>query len=189
MEYSFSGQKTKLTSDRLTVFWGAAPHKVSDVVGKGQITNIYLSLGQFMRWGLPFDLVNTVLSGNVISASQPITVDALLMDRLFTERKNTSPAWRRMHLAEIETRLRRLALEGWSTLLEFSDTPKQIQITSKSMLRVEAMLSFIANNYTVQISVSDIANAANLSVGRAGNLFRQVMGVSLKQQLPKEDDY
>ena len=33
MEYSFSGQKTKLTSDRLTVFWGAAPHKVSDVVG------------------------------------------------------------------------------------------------------------------------------------------------------------
>lgn len=183
MEYSFSGQKAKLTSDRLTVFWGAAPHKVSDVVGKGQITNIYLSLGQFMRWGLPSDLVNTVLSGNVISASQPITVDALLMDRLFTERKNTSPAWRRMHLAEIETRLRRLALEGWSTLLEFNDTPKQIQITSKSMLRVEAMLSFIANNHTVQISVSDIANAASLSVGRAGNLFRQVMGVSLKQQL------
>ena len=183
MEYSFSGQKAKLTSDRLTVFWGAAPHKVSGVIGKGQITNIYLSLGQFMRWGLTSDLVNAVLAGNIISASQTISADALLMDRLFTERKNTSPAWRRMHLAEIETRLRRMALEGWSTLLELSNTPKQMEITSKSMLRVEAMLSFIANNYTVQISVSDIASSASLSVGRAGHLFRQVMGISLKQHL------
>lgn len=64
-----------------------------------------------------------------------------------------------------------------------SNAPKQMEITSQSMLRVEAMLSFIANNYTVQINVTDIASPANLSFGRAGHLFRQIMGVSLKQQL------
>lgn len=183
MEYSFSGRHAKLRPDHLTVFWGAAPHRVSDVQGQGTITNIYLSLGQFMRWGLPSDLVNAVLMGNVITVSQPIAEDAFLMDRLFSERKNASPPWRRTHLSEIETRLRRMALQGWRTLLELDQTPKQMEMTSQSMLRVEAMLSFIANNYTIPITISDIAQSANLSVGRAGHLFRDVMGVSLKQQL------
>ncbi len=182
MEYSFSGQSARLASDHLTVFWGAAPHRVNDVVGKGQITNIYLSLGQFLRWGLPSELVNTVLAGNVISVKQTNPSDAIMMDRLYQERQNTSMAWRRTHLSEIETRLRRMALEGWQTLMTFNNAPKQMEITSKSMLRVEAMLSFIASHYTIQINVADIASAANLSVGRAGHLFRQVMGVGLKQQ-------
>jgi AraC-like DNA-binding protein len=183
MNYSFSGQPAQLAADHLTVFWGAAPHRVNNVIGKGQITNIYLSLGQFLRWGLPTDLVNSVLAGNVISVKKPSPGDAIMMDRLYAERYNVTTAWRRTHLSEIETRLRRMALEGWQTLMTFNNAPKQMEITSKSMLRVEAMLSYIATNYTIQINVADIASAANLSVGRAGHLFRQVMGLGLKQQL------
>lgn len=183
MKYSFSGQKAHVLPNQLTVFWGAAPHRVIDVVGKGQITNIYLSLGQFIRWGLPSSLVNAVLSGHVISCSSPAADDRLFMDRLYQERDKTHPAWRRMHLTEIETKLRRMALEGWQTILENNEGSKTLTISTRSMLRVEAMLKFIANNYTIPITVTDIANAANLSVGRAGHLFRDVMGVSLKQQI------
>lgn len=183
MVYSFSGQKAHLLPNQLTVFWGASPHRVNDVQGTGNITNIYLSLGQFMRWNLPSDLVQTILSGDVIKVKSPSDHDILFFDRLFHERKNASPAWRRTHLSEIENRLRRMALEGWNTLTELNKAPKQLEMTSRSMLRVEAMLSFIANNYTIPVNVSDIAEAANLSVGRAGHLFRDVMGVSLKQQL------
>ena len=68
MIYSFSGSPAQLTGDRVTVFWGAAPHRVTDVEGVGLITNIYLSLGQFVRLGLPTELVDAVLSGAVIAS-------------------------------------------------------------------------------------------------------------------------
>ncbi len=183
MRYSFSGDVAALRSNRLTVFWGAAPHRVAEVRGQGQITNIYLSLGQFVRWGLPTKLVDAILGGAVICATSPTEDDVRFFDRLFAERDRKSAPWRRTHLAEIETRLRRLALESWETLLSPRDAPKQVEITGQAMLRVEAMLRCIADNFTIPINVDDIARAANLSSGRAGKLFRRVMGVSIKQHL------
>ena len=53
------------------------------------------------------------------------------------------------------------------------------------MIHVEAMLRFIANNFNIPINVEDIAAASNLSVARASYLFRQVMGISVKQQLTR----
>ncbi len=183
MTYSFSGQEAQLQGDRLTLFWGAAPHRVFFVSGEGVITNIYLSLGQFVRWGLPTELVDTILSGAVISSKTPDPIDALFIDRLYSERGNDNPQWRRAHLAEIESRLQRLALEGWDTLLDARPNQTSSEITAQTMMHVEAMLRFIADNFTIPIKVEDIANASNLSVGRAGQIFSQVMGVSLKQQL------
>lgn len=43
--YSFSGTKVVVNPDRLTLFWGAAPHRVTHVEGEGQTTNNYVSLG------------------------------------------------------------------------------------------------------------------------------------------------
>lgn len=183
MTYSFSGQEATLRPGRLTVFWGAAPHRVIGVSGQGQITNIYLSLGQFVRWGLPKDMVDAVLGGSIICARSTTAHDPMLLDRLFAERGQKSVAWRRTHLDEIEIRLRRMALEGWDTVLQLSGQTDEAEITSQAMLHVEAMLRYIADNFTIPISVEDIASAAHLSPARAGKLFRQVMGVSIKQQL------
>jgi len=183
MTYSFSGDETTLKPNRITVFWGAAPHRVTDVSGLGQITNIYLSLGQFVRWGLPKEMVDAILNGSIICAKPSANHDDLWFDRLINEKRNKTQPWRRTHLQEIESRLRRLALEGWDKILEVRHRPEHAEITSQAMLHVEAMLRFIADHFTVPISVEDIAGAANLSAGRAGKLFRQVMGVSMKQQL------
>lgn len=185
MTYSFSGQETTIKSDRITVFWGAAPHRVTNVSGKGQITNIYLSLGQFVRWGLPKEMVDAILAGSIISAKPNSNRDELWFDRLIRERDYKTIPWRRAHLHEIEARLRRLALEGWETNLIVRHRPEHAEITSQAMLHVEAMLRFVADNFTISVSVEDIARAANLSVARAGKLFRQVMGVSIKQHLTR----
>lgn len=185
MSYSFSGSETTLVPERITVFWGAAPHRVANVTGKGQITNIYLSLGQFVRWGLPQDLVDAILTGSIICAKSDSTYDRMWFDRLIEERDQKSIAWRRTHLDEIELRLRRLALEGWDTLLKVPGHALQDEITSQAMLHVEAMLRHIADNFSIPITVANIAEAANLSVARAGKLFRQVMGVSIKQHLTR----
>jgi AraC-like DNA-binding protein len=185
MKYSFSGRTAHLDANRLVVFWGAAPHRVTDVVGEGRITNIYLTLGQFVRWGLPSELVKAILSGEVIASAKPDPIDALLIDRLYNERQRDAASWRRTHLAEIECRLRRLALDGWSTLLS---TPRQatpFSARSATMRQVEAMLRFISDNFTLPISVEDIAEASSLSPARAGRIFRDVMTVSIKKHLTR----
>lgn len=185
MTYSFSGMPAQLTGNRITLFWGAAPHRVTNVDGVGLITNIYLSLGQFIRWGLPTELVDVVLSGAVISSKEEDPSDHLLFERLIAEKEKKSSAWRRLHLSEIEARLRRMALEGWSTLLTTRAAPLPAELSAQAMMHVEAMLRFIADNFTIPINVEDIATASNLSVARAGHLFRQVMGISIKQHLTR----
>ena len=183
MTYSFSGNEACLKANSMTVFWGASPHRVTNVVGKGLITNIYLSLGQFVRWGLPTEMVDSILGGAVISTSGNNGDDHRLFERLYAEHELKSATWTRLHLDEIESRLRRLALEGWETVFAPGNTPKQMEVTSQAMLHVEAMLRYIADNFTIPISVDDIAQAASLSAGRARPLFKQVIGVSIKQQL------
>ncbi len=185
MDYSFSGAQAQLKPGHITVFWGAAPHLVSSVRGRGLITNIYLSLGQFIRWGLPSDFMDDILSGAVISSRDVKQSDKVFMDGLIEEQDQKTDAWRRLHLTEIENRLRRLALEGWDILLAPRTTPIQGEITSQAMLHVEAMLRYIADNFTIAINVGDIAAASNLSKGRASALFKSVMGVTIKQQLQR----
>ncbi len=183
MTYSFSGASAALKADRLTVFWGAAPHRVIDVAGQGQITNIYLSLGQFIRWGLPKEMVDAVLGGAIIMAKPNQHNDADWFNRLYSERAQKTKPWQRVHLDEIELRLRRLALEGWETLVNVPGLALPEEISHQAMTHVEMMLRYVADHFTIPVTAQDIAAATNLSISRANALFRQVMGTSMKQHL------
>jgi len=183
--YSFSGQKVSVDPERLTLFWGAAPHRVVNVRGNGQTTNIYISLGQFLRWSLPVKLVEAVLSGCVISAQVNGGHDRLLMDRLFTERERDEANWRKLHLSELECRLRRMGHEGWDVLLSEAAADRRMLSSSASMLHVEGMLRYIAENFFRPVTVVDVVGAVNLSQGHAMKLFRQVIGLSIKEQLTR----
>jgi AraC-like DNA-binding protein len=183
MTYSFSGAPAPLKPDRLTVFWGAAPHRVIDVVGKGQITNIYLSLGQFIRWGLPKEMVDAVLGGAIIMAKPTLFNDADWFNRLYSERAQKTKPWQRVHLDEIEARLRRLALEGWETLVNVPGLALPEEISHQAMTHVEVMLRYVADHFTIPVTAQDIAAATNLSTPQANALFRQIMGTSMKQHL------
>ena len=185
MTYSFSGQTVEVEPDRLVLFWGAAPHRVTDVEGQGLTTNIYLSLGQVLRWALPKPLVDTVLSGGVVIARPRADIDNSLMDRLYAERDLNSGAWRKVHLSELETRLRRIGLEGWETALSPDSAEPRVRGNSASMLHVEAMLRYIADNFSRPINVGDVVASVNLSQGHAMKLFREVMGMSIKDQLTR----
>ena len=185
MTYSFSGKTVDVEPDRLVIFWGTAPHRVTDVHGDGQTTNIYLSLGQILRWSLPKELVDTVLSGGVVIARPRADLDDGLMARLYDDRDRNSAAWRKLHLAELETRLRRIGLEGWETALPPNTADRRVRSNSASMLHVEAMLRYVADNFARPINVGDVVEAVNLSQGHAMKLFREVMEMSIKDQLTR----
>jgi AraC-like DNA-binding protein len=183
MTYSFSGVQVPVNRKELTIFWGARPHRVTEVVDEGTITNIYLSLCQFLRWGLPDVLTQEILAGGVLSTRQTCEADAHFFDRLWAERFNQNEAWRRMHLEEIGTRLRRLGLEGWTTRFYDHEPDYRLELDPKSIKHVDALLRFIADNFTRQVSVQEVADHVNLSRSRADALFRKVLGTSIKQQL------
>ena len=183
LEYSFSGRSVPLLPNRITVFWGAVPHCVTDVEGVGVITNVYLSLGQLLNWSLPSAMVKAVLTGCVICAKAGTESDAHLFDRLFSERVRDDVAWRRLHLAEIEARLRRIALEGWDSVLGSDGDRRRLIAPAVSMHHVESMIRFIADNYSRRIRVGEIVGSVNLSPGHAMKLFRQIMGRSIKEYL------
>ncbi len=183
LEYSFSGRPVKLPPNRITIFWGAAPHCVTEVEGVGVITNVYLSLGRLLHWSLPSEMVNALLAGCVISARTGPSSDAHLFGRLFLERGRKEVPWRRLHLAEVETRLRRIALEGWDELLDSDGDSQTLMAPAASMRHVELMIRFIADNHSRPINVGEIVESANLSQGHAMKLFRQIMGRSIKEHL------
>lgn len=185
LSYSFAGASVALPPAALTLFWGAQPHRVAAVSGRGQITNIYLSLGQFLRWGLPDPLVKAILSGTVLSARPGPSRDGAFFDRLWAERGRTDAPWRRTHLDEIATRLRRLGLEGWQVQLDPTHASPILDVDAAAMRRVEAILRFVADNFSRPVTVRDIASAVNLSASRAAVLFRDVMGVSIKHHLTR----
>lgn len=185
MTYSFSGVPVEANRNALTMFWGAQPHRVTQVKGRGQITNIYLSLGQFLRWGLPDKLVQAILSGSVVSARPGAGRDDEFFERLWNERGRIDAPWRRTHLDEISTRLRRLALEGWQVRLDPANASSILEADASAMRRVEAILRYIADNFSRPVTVGDIAEAVNLSASRATALFREVMGVSIKHHLTR----
>ena len=183
LEYSFSGKPVPLPPKRITIFWGAAPHCVTNVEGVGVITNVYLSLGQVLHWSLPSPMVKAVLSGSVIHARTSPDSDVQLFDRLFSERHLDDVSWRRLHLAEIETRLCRVALEGWDEVPGSDGDSRRLMAPAASMGHVEAIIRFIADNYSRPISVGDVVESVNLSQGHAVKLFRQIMGRSIKEHL------
>ena len=187
MEYSFSGVPVRVTRDSLTIFWGAQPHRVISVSPGGEITNLYLSLGQFLRWGLPEELVQAILAGTVIAGRTSSFDDTGLMDRLWNERERDreNGAWRRTHLDEISNRLRRLGLEGWDVLLDPRSASSVLDADVRTMNHVEALLRFIADNFNQPVSIADIAAGVSLSAGRAMTLFKEVMGVSIKHHLTR----
>lgn len=185
LTYSFSGVPVEIGRGELVVFWGAQPHRVTEVADKGRITNIYLSLGQFLRWGLPVDFTHAILTGCVVRVVSPDASDTQFFDRLWRERREQEAPWRRMHLDEIEARLRRIGLQGWKTLLKPDKARTMPGIGPRTMHHVEALLRCIADNYTESVSVEDIAASVNMSASRANALFRQVMGVSIKKHLTR----
>ncbi|WCE28838.1 hypothetical protein [Vibrio sp. SCSIO 43137] len=113
MSYSFSDRNVKLYDGFLTLFWGAYPHRVIDVKGKGTVTNVYIALSQFLQWPLPQPFINAVLSGAVISTKRRCTEDDHLTKRWVEELSKKESVWEHLHILELEARLYRLAVEGW----------------------------------------------------------------------------
>jgi len=183
MTYSFSGNEVNVPQGRFCIFWAAHPHRVVSVQGKGQITNIYVSLSEFLKWSLPPRLVNDLLSGAVISSKAERIGDFEVTSRWAEEIQQTSERFQRLHSLEVQSRLFRLSVEGWETLLEATVQRKTQTVGGKGIVQFEKMLRFIANRYGNPIKIRDVAAQAGLSERYAISLFSKLLGRTIKQHI------
>ncbi|MAF00501.1 MAG: AraC family transcriptional regulator [Geminicoccus sp.] len=185
MEYSFSGTSVVRRSGSLTLFWGASPHGVTRVDGDGEIINIYVSFSQILRWGLPEPFLNSLIAGDVMSATAQPDTDPSQFRRWTEEIRSGDSTWRQLVLGEVEMRVRRFALEGWETVKPGYGRVKSVIGAGGAMQHIEEMLRFIADRYCDPISVTDVADSVGLSPSYAMTLFRRVVGVPIKEHITR----
>lgn len=187
MVYSFAGSEVKVNRGELCVFWAAHPHCVVAVHGDGQVSNAYVSLSEFLQWPLPAELVSQLLGGAVLSSGKVSPSDYELAQRWATEVNNTEEKWQRLHALEVQTRLYRMAMDGWQVLLDSQrsagrqSAPKLVG--ARALEPFERMLRYVAEHYADPIRVSDVAEAGGVSSSYAITLFRNMLGRTIKEHI------
>lgn len=185
MQYSFSGTKVNARRDHLTIFWGAIPHCVTDVSGKGETFNVYIDFSQLLSWNLPDNFVDALIGGDVFCSEEPDPIDALLLPRWALEFRRNDKGIRKLIAGEIKMRLRRLASGSWRTLKEGQKDLRNVAGAGGKMRYVEEMLRFVADHYTSPITVNDVAAHVGLSQSYAMALFRKVIGIPIKEHITR----
>lgn len=183
MTYSFSGDKIEVPRGRFSLFWAAHPHSKIAVRDIGVMTNVYVSLSRFLQWSLPVDFVNALLVGNVLVAEQNAEGDETFARRLAKEAHKTDVKWQRQHALEVQSRISRMALEGWKTLRDPSARSSKTSINGNAIVHFEKMLRFVAMHFSSRIAVADVAAAAGVSQSYAILLFSKLLGRTILEHI------
>lgn len=176
MIYVFSGQRMTVQAGQLVLFWAAVPHQLIEIAPDSFVRWLTLPLAWFVRQCFPQRLAQPLLAGApVLADAQPI--DTLLLQQWHadlpgvTDTKTMTDETRQVVLLELEARLRRLATTSRRARAPSSQTPTHH--------KAESMARWVAEHFTDDIKIADIAGAAALHPNYAMNLFRKTFGVSL----------
>ncbi len=183
LTYSFGGADVVIPSGRLCVFWGAKPHKAIAVAGTGTITNAYLPLREVWSWRLPKAFMDALMSGSILAAQTPRASDHAMAEGWVARMDSQDDDWTRLHMLELQARLTRLALEGWDVLRQGRDMVQANRIGGAGITHLDKMLRYISSNYAEPISLNDISHSAGVSPNHAINLFKSLLGTTVKEHL------
>lgn len=185
--YLLGGQKTVVEAGRLSVFWGAIPHQI---IAYGDATAYFVAtipLPWFLQWRLADHFVQSLLQGQL--RSEPDTRRAAFDGQLFARWEDDlevkSPDLEQAVLLEMQARLVRMANNLPATPQTARRTRQISTITDSGLNKVERMACFVAQRYTDQLTVQEIADVVNLHPNYAMNLFQRTFGTTLINYLTR----
>lgn len=181
--YSFSETEVVVPPRTFCIFWAVQPHRVIDVMDRGNVTNAYISLQEFWNWSLPKNFVERLFQGCVLLAKSNDATDDRLVERWANERHERDPAMNRIHCLEAQGRLARLAHDGWIEATEPRHHRTRQSLGGKTLAHFERMMRFIAVNYTSEIGLKDVAESASVSPNYANTVFKKMLGTTVKAHL------
>jgi AraC family transcriptional regulator, melibiose operon regulatory protein len=178
--YHFGSSSVRLAADTFALFWAAMPHQLVDVEPDSHMFWVTLPLAQFMRWTLPADMTKQALDGRfLVTAAAPSDVSALQRWKADHLAKNT--ALDEIFLLELEARLRRMGV----ALDETTPSARSVGRTSSSVgaNKAERMSRYIAEHFTEQMRVEQVAKSVHIHPTYAMHLFRETFGISIVDYL------
>jgi AraC family transcriptional regulator, melibiose operon regulatory protein len=185
MDYVFDGRPVRVESGRLAAFWAGIPHQTANVDygpdNDSQQCNIYLPLDAFLHMPHVEKLQEIMLGGGVISLG-PESVGHGTLNRWYGDYRCGDPERQDILRTEIATMLRRAVLVGWQEIMTpwiepSNATPRQ----APPVRYVVAMLRYILDHLSEEISVKDVADIAGLHPNYALSLFTSVMHVPIRK--------
>lgn len=179
--YLYGGNRIQVGAGRLVAFWSAIPHQIVGGSSNAEFYAMTLPLTWFLQLRLPEEFTHQILEGQVLVEPQASAKgDYEMFDQWIEDLQSPQPGCDRIVMLEVEARLLRFA--GGLTVQASGPSKKHKSspvCDSGSADRIRQMLSFIAQNYTDQITVELIGKSAGLHPNYAMNLFRKTFGTTL----------
>jgi AraC family transcriptional regulator, melibiose operon regulatory protein len=179
--YLYGGVETQVGAGRLVAFWSAIPHQIIEATRDAEYFAMTIPLTWFLQYQLPEEFTHLVLDGQVLldpKASSKADFD--MFERWMNDVRLRQPARDRIVQLEVEARVLRFADDFASLSPSSKGRPKaSLVCDSNSADRIRQMLSYIARNYTNQITVEHIGKSAGLHPNYAMNLFRKTIGTTV----------
>ena len=185
MDYVFDGRPVRAHSNRLVAFWAGIPHQAVSIDygpdNDSQQCNIYLPLDAFLHMPHVEKLQEIMLGGGLVALGEE-SIDANTLRRWYGDYRSGDPERQDILRVEIGAMLRRAVLVGWEEIMPpwiepTSATPRQ----APPVRYVVAMLRYILEHLSEEISVADVADVAGLHPNYALSLFSSVMRVPIRK--------
>lgn len=188
LTYLLWGERVTVEGGRPALFWAAMPHQIVDYQDIESYIVITLPLPWILNWNLPEILVKKILNGRLVqepenSENYP---DHDAFEQWHRDINNKSTNFQEIVLLEIKARLLRIASnleKNQNQPDEKVNNPVKRQVGQQNVNKIEAMAKFIAQHYTEQICVADIAKQVNLHPDYAADVFRKTFGITLNNHL------
>lgn len=182
VNYLYGGTEIQVGAGRLVAFWSAIPHQIVQVSSDAEYYVLTIPLTCFLQYSLPESFTQLVLDGQVLVEPAVCSKgDLEMIERWIQDLRLPQPSRVRIVMLEVEARLLRFAdnLAAAQALCPANQHKVLPVCDSNSADRIRQMLSFIAQNFTEQITVEHIGKSAGLHPNYAMSLFRKTIGTTL----------
>jgi len=175
LSYLHGGARILLEAQQLAVLWGGIPHRTLPPGLKGWGIWMSIPLTWVLQWNLRPELVERLLTGDVLIASRDDT-DMSLLQRWYEDYVSREPRRQRALALEVEARFIRVSL-ALEPAADQSRLPRQAAIGPQG--KVNLVTDFLARNYLEQLTIKMVAAAADVHPNYLMRLFKQHMLVSV----------
>jgi len=183
MTYQFGENEVILPANRFCIFWGILPHKVVNVTGEGHVVNAYFPLKELIEFGHSESVTMRLMAGEVLVAKHSTDADLELVRRWVKHRCVSYEEWRAIHRKELQVRLMRMFVEGFTTVFHHHPTdvaPMSHRADNTALARA---LQFIHLSFGWKLTVDAIADEVSLSRSQLAKLFKNTIGIHPKAYL------
>jgi AraC family transcriptional regulator, melibiose operon regulatory protein len=176
MTYLINGRQVHLNECGLYCFWAAVPHQVISAEKDTELYCVYMPFADF-------------LAGHILTSATVDAADGITVKRWVQQWDNPSEPVKEILRDEVRLRVRRLTIEqerAEKSHVGNADAHRRhgsLVADRRVIARVQQMTTFINQEFSKPIDVSDVAKVSGLHPTNATATFQKVFGQSIAQYL------